>query len=174
MLRRLFGLGPSISPQTRAEVLRYLADLWRLRALQDDEAGHYNDALVKHGATLAAGSESAKVIAEAARKMDAVNQDLVNQHTALGPIPAEAGQCYFAWHTSWLALAEWSSAAAAAYEALATGNFPVVERVTHLLTNEQRVRKQAEAAEAKLMKSLRLTAEEARMLMRQGERGDGS
>jgi len=168
LVRRLFG-GADLSPDRRRDVIRYVQAEWTLRAVQDDEAGRYNEVLTVHGTMLAPGNESARIVADAAKKMSEVNQSLVQRHSELGPVPDEAGQCYFLWHGVYLALAEWSSAAAAAYEAMTTGGTPSVGRVEHLLSNEERARKQAESAEAKLLKSIRMTAEEARTLMRQAE-----
>ena len=163
MLRGLFG-SRSLTPDKRQQILGYLAMEHQLHALQDDEAGRYNQALTMHGAGLAPGSEAVRAVAVAASRMAVVNGDLVQRHSNIGPIPDEAAASYMAWHLEYLALAEWSEAAAAAYQGIAEGATPFMWRVQQLLQDEERQRKRAMKEETALMKRVKLTAEEARAL----------
>ena len=48
-LARLLGWKAEIPAEERDAVLAYLAEEWKLTALQDSEAGRYNDAATKYG-----------------------------------------------------------------------------------------------------------------------------
>ena len=170
MLRGLFG-SKRMSTEVREAVIDYLKKETGLNALQDDEAGRYNATLTAHGAGLASGSDAARAVAAAASRMAETNRALVNQHSALGPIPDEAGACYVGWHLTYLALAEWAEAAAAAYQSLADGGTPFTGRVQQLLQEEEQKRQRAMKAEAALCKRIKLTAEELRQVIGAGGAG---
>lgn len=162
MLRNLFG---STRPEERQAILDYLKREIALNAVQDDEAGRYNQALTMHGGGLALGSDAARAVAAAAATMAAANRGLIDQHSQLGPVPDDAGPCYMAWHLTYLALSAWADSAAAAYEGIAKGASPLVGRVQQLLQEEERLRKRAMKEQSALMRRIKLTAEEARQLM---------
>ena len=168
MLNRLFG-SRRISPEVRPAVLDYLKKEVALNALQDDEAGRYNQVLTRHGAGNAPRSEAAKEVADAAARMAVTNRSLVAQHLQLGSVPDEAGPCYVAWHSTYLILADWAEAAAAACRGLADGAMPILGRVHLLLQEEERQRRRAVKAEGALMKRIRLTAEEMRQVIATAE-----
>ena len=173
LFRRLFG-DQSIGPVDKDAAIAYLVQLNRLRAKQDDEASRYNDVLAKHGGGLAPGSDSLRAVADTARKMANLNAQIAQEHAALGPIPDLAGACYGAWSISWLSLKDWSSRAAAAYEGMYEGATPPYAAVNQLQQEEQRARTAATKEEAKLLKALRVTADEARRIVEEGERGAGN
>jgi hypothetical protein len=79
---------------------------------------------------------------------------------------------YYAWHTTYLALWQWAAEAAAAYAGLADGKMPVTFRVQLLLADQEKKRKKATKEEVKLMKSIQLSAEEARKIMVEAEQSD--
>ncbi len=174
ILSRLFG-GSQPTPEERSQIIAYLVAEWRLRARQDDAAGEYNDTLTRLGGSLAPGNEAAATVAQVARHMASVNRELVDGHGDLGPVPDAAGRCYFAWHKTYLALADWASAAAVAYEAIAASSHPDAGRVQTLLREEESSRRGAEKEEGRLMRHIRLRAEEGRQIMKESEAGnDGS
>jgi len=164
VLRRIFG-SSDVSPETRERIIAYFQALHGLNARQDDEAAHYNDALVMHGAGIAPGSDASRVVAEAAARMAATNRTLLKEHGDWGPIPDEAGTCYMTWHSTYLALVAWSDAAAAAYRSISEGGTPIVGRVGQLLQEEERWKDKALKTEGALMKRIKLTADEARRLL---------
>ncbi|HEU4760537.1 MAG TPA: hypothetical protein VFT91_11240, partial [Dehalococcoidia bacterium] len=104
------------------------------------------------------------------RHMAQANSEIVRRHASLGPIPDVAGACYFAWSTCWLLLEQWSSRAAAAYEGMYEWAIPPADAIQKLLADEARARQAAEKAEARLLKLLGMSAEEARRLIEEGER----
>ncbi len=169
LLSRLFG-GTAVSADDSEATLRYLVQLNALRARQDDEASHYNATLAKFGGALTPGSDGLRQVADAARRMADVNRGIVTRHQALGPIPDVAGPCYFAWSNAWLRLDEWSTRAAAAYEGMYEGATPPADAIPGLLVEEEKARQTATKEEASLLRHLKLSAEEARKLIEDGER----
>lgn len=170
MLRRIFS--NPIDSATREQVINLLIAEWRLAAIQDAEGARFNELMVQHGSGLSPGSESARIVASAARQMSGVYKTLVDEHGRIGPVPNEAGRVYYAWHVTYLALWQWAAEAAAAYTGLAEGNMPAFFRVQLLLAEQEKQQKKAFKEESKLMKSIRLTAEEVRQIMLETDRGE--
>jgi hypothetical protein len=104
--------------------------------------------------------------------MSEVYKTLVDEHARIGPVPNEAGPMYYAWHATYLALWQWAAEAAAAYAGLAEGRMPVLFRVQLLFADQAKEQKKASKEESKLMKSIRLTAEEARRIMVEAEQSE--
>lgn len=166
---RLFGSEP-VTPEDREASLHFLVQLNALRALQDDEAGRFNGVLAKYGASLTPGDDALRQVAAAARRMSVVNSELEHRHRGLSPIPDVAGSCHAAWWTAWILLQQWSSRAAAAYEGMYEGANPPLSDIQQLLVEHERVRQAAVKEEGKLLKRLRVTFDEARQLIQDGER----
>lgn len=168
-LSRLMG-GNKITPESRESAVAFLVQLNAFRARQDDEAAQYNGVLAKFGGSLTAGSDALRQVAVAARHMAEVNNQIVRRYRELGPIPDVAGRCHAAWWKSWLLLEQWSSRAAAAYEGMYEGATPPRAAIQQLLVEEQMARQDAVREEAKLLRRLGVSAEEARQLVVEGER----
>ena len=88
-------LGGRIAAGERATVLNYWVEEQTLKALQDAEAGRYNDVLTKYGGSIAPGSAFPDEVVSASRRMAQVNADLRRRHGARIAVPDEAGPCYF-------------------------------------------------------------------------------
>ena len=108
-------------------------------------------------------------IIPSARRQSQVYADLRQRHAKLGPVPDEAGACYFKWESTYLALEEWASATLAWFEGTEAGATPHTERVEQLHLAEQRAEREARGEEAKLLKRLGASAEELRYLMQESE-----
>ena len=169
-LRDLFGGQREMAAEDRTSALAFLVELNALRAIQDDEATRYNSALAKWGGAMIPGGEGLREVASAARKMADVNSDVVRRHAAISPIPDVAGPCFGAWWQSWQLLDQWSSRAAAGYEGMCEGATPRASGIQQVLAEEGKARQMAIKEEAKLLRRLGVTAEEARQLIEAGER----
>lgn len=170
-LNRLFGRN-EVTPSDRDAALSYLVQLNTFRALQDDEAAKYNGCLAKYGSTLMPGSDGLRQVVVTARRMAEVNSDIVRRYRAVSPIPDAAGRCFAGWYQSFILLEQWATLAAAAYEGMYDGNAPFLagSKAERLLVEEAKARKRAIIEEGNLLRSLRVTAEEARQLIERGER----
>ncbi len=162
-IERLFGGG--ITPEQREVVLAFMAEEWEIQSLQDAEAARHNDVLTKYGGAATLDSSALAEIIPSARRMSQVYADLHQRHTNLGPVPDEAGACYFKWESTYLALEEWASATLAWFEGTEAGATPHTGRVEQLLLAEQRAEGEARREEAKLLKRLGASAEDMRRLM---------
>ena len=166
-LRRLFG--GRVSPEQREEVLAFMADAWKIQSLQDAEAARHNDVLTKYGGSATLDSSALAEIIPSARRQSEVYADLRQWHTKLGPVPDEAGACYFKWESTYLALEEWASATLAWFEGTEAGATPHTERVEQSHLAEQRAEREARGEEAKLLKRLGASAEDIRRLIQESE-----
>ena len=166
-LRRLFG--GRVSPEQREGVLAFMAEEWKLQSLQDAEAARHNDVLTKYGGSATPDSSALAEIIPSARRQSQVYADLRQRHTKLGPVPDEAGACYFKWASTYLALEEWASATLAWFEGTEAGATPHTGRVEQLLLAEQRAEREARREEAKLLKRLGTSAEDVRRLIQKSE-----
>jgi len=175
--------GSKIDPDKRARILDYLVSEGRLRAIQDDAASAYNAVAAKHGGSVMTDPSAARELATAAASMAETYKQLVGQHSALEPIPDEAGETYFGWHSVFLALTTWAEHNASMFGALSElevepGSAVAAERVVSvagprsvaLLEEEQALRDQTLKVETRLMKRCRITAEEGRQIMVDTER----
>lgn len=169
-LNRLFGGAPSVSPEDRGAALAYLIRLNALRAIQDDTARQYNGVMAKGGVWTDPAGENVREVAAAAEHQSKVYANLVVRHRESGPIPDVAGKCYFAWCQAWILLDQWASLSAASTQGMLQGATPPVSRIQQLLVGEANARGAAGKEEGKLLKALRVTAEEARQLIEEGER----
>ncbi len=166
-IERIFGGG--IPPERREVVLAYLADEWKLQALQDAEGGRHNEILTKYGGSVTPGSSALTEVLSSAGRQSQVYADLRQRHTELGPVPDEVGACYFKWHGTYLALEEWALATLAAFEGLEAGETPHAGRIEQLLATEQTAERDARKEEAKLHKRLGLSVEDLRRLWQESE-----
>lgn len=169
-IERIFGGG--IPPERREELFAYLAEEWKLQALQDTEGGLYNNVLTKYGGGATAGSEGMSEIVSAAKRQAEAYVSLSRRHTELGPVPDEVGACYLRWEHTYLTLAEWASAMAAAYEGFNTGATPHTGRLQELQRAEQKAERDARKEEVKLLKRIGAKVEDVRRLMK--ESGDAA
>ncbi len=167
-IERIFGGG--IPPERRDAILAYLTQEWKLQGIQDAEGGLYNDVLTKYGGGATAGSEGMSEIVSAAKRQAEAYASLSRQHTALGPVPDEAGACYLRWEHTYLTLAEWASAMAAAYEGFNSGATPHEGRLQELQRAEQKAERDAHKEDVKLLKRIGAKVEDVRWLMK--ESGD--
>ena len=168
-IQRIFGSG--IPTERREAVLAYLVQEWKLQDLQDAEAGRYNDILTKYGGDAAPRSEGLNEIASAAQRQSQLCEELLRLHRAL-PVPEEAGACYIRWEQAYLTLAEWTSAAAAAYEGLNAGATPHAGRVEELRRTVQKTESDAGKETRQLLRRIGVTIEDLRRLMT--ESGDAT
>ena len=164
-LGRLLGWQIEIPPEERETILAYLTEEVKLAAFQDLEAGRYNDAATKYGGDVVPGGSQVSELLSAARRLLQAADELLRRHSGLGSVPDEATRAYFAWQGTYMQYQEWASAVVAAYEGLEAGVLPNVDRVQYLLVQMEKTRKAAENEEGKLMRRLRLRAEDARVLM---------
>lgn len=188
-LAYLFGPSSFVSPpppppmpdnsaavmEPRAAAIAFLVELNALRAIQDDEASRYNGVTAKHAASMLSGTDDFREVASAAQRIADVNRNIVQRYTGVSPIPDIAGPCFAAWWKCWWLLNEWSSRVAAVYEGISEGyQGPMMESVglvaKELLAEEAAARKNASKEEAKLLRRLRVSIEEARGLVEEGER----
>ena len=167
LLRRLFG--GRVSPEQREGVLAFMAQSWKLQSLQDAEGARHNDVLTKYGGSPTLDSSALAEIIPSARRQSQVYADLRQRHTKLGPVPDEAGTCYFKWESTYLALEEWATATLAWFEGIEAGATPHTGRVEQLLLAEHRAEREARREEAKLLKRLGASAEDARRLIQEAE-----
>lgn len=166
----LFGSQSHVSLEDRTAALDFLVQLSALRALQDDEAARFNGVLAKHRGSLNPGGDGLRQVAMTARRMSEVNNGLEYRHRGLSPIPDVADSCHAAWWISWNLLQQWSSRTAAAYEGMYEGASPPSADIQQLLARHERARDAAVKEEAKLLKRLRVSFEEATQLIQDGER----
>ena len=169
-IERIFGGG--IPSERREAILAYLTEEWKLQGIQDAEGSRYNDVLTKYGGGATAGSEGMSEIVSAAKRQAEAYASLSRRHTALGPVPDEAGACYFRWEHTYLALAEWASAMAAAYEGFSAGATPHAGRLQELQRAEQKAERNARKEEVKLLNRIGAKVEDVRRLMK--ESGDAA
>lgn len=168
-LGRLLGWQIEIPSEERETILAYLTEEVKLAAFQDLEAGRYNDAATKYGGDVRPGSSQVSELLPAARRLLKAADELVGRHSGLGPIPDEANRAYFAWQGTYMQYQEWASAVVSAYEGLEAGVLPNVDRVQHLLVEMEKARKAAENEQGKLMKRLKLRAEDWRVFMQDAQ-----
>lgn len=169
-IERIFGGG--IPSERREEILAYLTEEWKLQGNQDAEGGRYNDVLTKYGGGATAGSEGMSEIVSAAKRQAEAYASLSRQHTTLGPVPDEAGACYLRWEHTYLTLAEWASAMAAAYEGFNAGATPHEGRLQELQRAQEKAERDAHKEDFKLLKRIGAKVEDVRRLMK--ESGDAA
>lgn len=169
-IERIFGGG--IPSERREAILAYLTEEWKLQGIQDAEGGRYNEVLTKYGGGATAGSEGMSEIVSAAKRQAEAYASLSRQHTALSPVPDEAGPCYLRWEHTYLTLAEWASAMAAAYEGFNAGATPHEGRLQELQRTQQKTERDAHKEDFKLLKRIGAKAEDVRRLMK--ESGDAA
>ncbi len=167
--------GSRISAEERERVITYLTAEWTLRAFQDEVGGEFNAVMTKWGGKIGSDPQAAEAAARAATIMIAQYQRIVHGHTDLKPIPEVAGECYFAWHSTYLALTAWAEALFAMFDSLAKDSSAKTHewaglRTNDLLRNEEEVREGATKAEARLLKRIRATPEEVRSIMSESEK----
>jgi len=168
LFRRLLAtLRPQapIPSDIREVILVYLAKELQLREFQSLEAERHNIAGVKYLGPGASGSPELSELVSASRRLSQAAGELVARHSQLGPVPDEASQFYFAWHTTYLAYQQWASALASACEAYRAGFTPNFGIVQQLQAAEQKARQRALKEEGKLFNRLKLTGEQLRQLM---------
>ena len=168
-LGRLLGWQVEIPPEERDTILAYLTEEVKLAAFQDLEAGRYNDAATKYGGDVRPGGSQVSGLLSAARRLLKAADELVGRHSGLGPVPDVATRAYFAWQGTYMQYQEWASAVVATLEGLEAGVIPNVERVQHLFVQMEKTRKAAESQETKLIRRLRLRAEDWRVLMQDAQ-----
>ena len=163
IFERLFGGG--VSSEQREAILTYFTKEWKLQSIQDSAGEQYNDVLTKYGGSLTPDSVGMSEVILAARRQADVYASLSRRHGELSPVPDEAGGCYFGWQETYLRLEEWASAMVAAYESIEAGATPHAGRLQELQAAEQKAEQDSRKEEMKLLKRLRIGAEEARRLM---------
>ncbi len=93
----------------------------------------------------------------------------MRRHRELGPVHDEAAQAFFAWQATYLAYENWVEAAVAAYEGLAEGQTPHMQRVEELFGEQEQAGKRAHEKLFKLAGRLHMNAEDVRRTMQQAE-----
>lgn len=165
-----FSFESKIAPEAQEALRTYLAAEWKLAAFQDVEAGKYNEVLTKYGGSATPGSPAfGEHIVPAAKRLRAAAGELVRRQRQLGPVHDESAQAYFAWQATYLAYENWVEAAVAAYEGLAEGETPHLQRVEDLFGEQQRAGDKAQKELIKLAGRLGMNAEEVRRTMQQAE-----
>ncbi len=167
--------GNRISAEERERVITYLTAEWTLRAFQDEVGGEYNAVMMEWGGKIGSDPQAAEVAARAAAIMIAQYRRVVHGHVDLKPIPDVAGECYFAWHSTYLALTAWAEAVFAMFDALTRDTTTQTtewagRRTTNLLRDEEMAREGATKAEGRLLKRIRATPEEVRSIMSESEK----
>ena len=168
-LGRLLGWQVEIPPEERETILAYLTEEVKLAAFQDLEAGRYNDAATKYGGDVRPGGSQVSALLPAARRLLKAADELVGRHSGLGPVPDVAAGAYFTWQKTYMQYQEWVSGVVSVYEGLEAGILPDVGRVQHLLVESEKTRKVAESEEAKLMRRLKLRAEDWRVFVQEAQ-----
>lgn len=171
-LQRIFGGG--ISPEQRDAVLAYMAEEWKLQAVQDAEGSHYNMVLTKYGGGPTPGSEGMSEVVSAAQHQAQAYTELSRRHGELSPVPDEAGACYFKWEETYMRLQEWATAMVAVFEGFEAGATPNVQRATELQAAEQKAEKNARKEELKLLRGLSVSPEQYRRLFQEAGAADGA
>ena len=168
-LSRIFGSQPPVSEETRQAILSYRDQEWQIRGIQDDEAALYNQTLTKYGGSIEPGSDALKeVIAASKRQADAFT-NIIRRHLAIKAIPDEAGACFAAWEMSLLHLQIWASGMVAVYEGMDAGSVPAMAHVTEARGEEEKARQQAIKEESRLLKRIKISAQEGATLLSEAE-----
>ena len=161
MLTRLMTLltGSSrISAPDKEEVISYYIKECQVTKLQDREAERYNTIMTQHGGHLDS-PESARVLADASRRLALCAKELIRRHVSLGQVPDRAAVSYAAWHGVYLAYDQWANAVHAALTAVSEGRSPFgVERVGEFFGEMERQRRVAEREDKKMLKAAGLKA----------------
>jgi hypothetical protein len=162
MLERFFG-APKLSAAERESVLAYLKQEGRLAGKQNDAGQECDRVMMMHGASIAPGNASAEAVWAAFTKLVAAYNEVLVEHAQV-KVPDAAGPYYVTWHAVDRAFVEWARAAEAAYAAIVGGLPPVMAKAKSLLLEVERLKSVSQKEQLKLMKRIRITADEYRQV----------
>jgi hypothetical protein len=167
LLERLFGK-PRLSAEKRKAILAYLKQEALLTAKREEVGGMFNRAMTIWEPCGPDDASANEAIAAAAAQTAAAYRDVVTEHSNIVGIPDEAGVSYMTWHSADVALTEWAEAASAVYAGIAYAGIGGVTqgmmRAKHLLAETERFVGLAHKEQLRLMKSIKMTADELREL----------
>jgi hypothetical protein len=167
LLERLFRK-PRLSAEKREAILAYLKREALLTAKRDEVGDMFNRAMAIWAPCGPDDASANEAMAAAALQTAAAFRDAVTEHSNIVGIPDEAGACYMTWHSTDLALSRWAEAASAVYAGVVHAG--ILDQAMQgmaakdLFAEAVRLMGLAQKEQLRLMKSIKMTADELREL----------
>jgi hypothetical protein len=160
-MRFLFG-NSRIHGDMREACVQYYAKELILKQYQEIEANRFNEKLMIHGNSFLTNEASMKELSSASRRLSDTAKAIHYRHSALSPVPRDAGAMYFAWEGTYADYQMWASAQNAALGMTISGGTPLAGRVKQLLKSSEQSRHKAEEEEKRFLKRLDISPEQIR------------